>query len=118
MNLGDLPWTRAKAAIDSGRPVVAILPLGAVEAHGPHLPLITDVIISDGMARLAIHPESQSLKNERADVWGEAKDGLAAVGACLRGVAQTPSSSSVAVALTPPGLDVSSDTSPASGSQV
>ncbi|PXA98622.1 creatininase [Nostoc sp. 3335mG] len=53
MTLGDLPWTRVKAAIDSGRPVIAILPLGAVEAHGPHLPLITDVIISEGMARRA-----------------------------------------------------------------
>ena len=31
--------------------VVAILPIGAVEAHGPHLPLGTDVIIAEGMAR-------------------------------------------------------------------
>ncbi|MEN3747925.1 creatininase family protein [Sphingomonas sp. HF-S3] len=53
MNLGDLPWTRVKATVDDGRPVVAILPLGAVEAHGPHLPLNTDIIISDGMARRA-----------------------------------------------------------------
>jgi creatinine amidohydrolase len=30
---------------------VAILPTGAVEAHGPHLPLGTDVIIADAMAR-------------------------------------------------------------------
>lgn len=30
---------------------VAILPVGAVEAHGPHLPLGTDVVISEGMAR-------------------------------------------------------------------
>ena len=32
-------------------PSVAILPLGAVEAHGPHLPLDTDVIIAGAMAR-------------------------------------------------------------------
>ena len=32
---------------------VAILPVGAVEAHGPHLPLTTDVIISEAMARSA-----------------------------------------------------------------
>lgn len=31
--------------------VVAILPVGAVEAHGPHLPLGTDVIIGAAMAR-------------------------------------------------------------------
>jgi creatinine amidohydrolase len=53
MMLGDLPWTQVQAALASGRPVVAILPLGAVEAHGPHLPLCTDVIISEGMARRA-----------------------------------------------------------------
>jgi creatinine amidohydrolase len=30
---------------------VAILPVGAVEAHGPHLPLGTDLIIAEAMAR-------------------------------------------------------------------
>jgi creatinine amidohydrolase len=30
---------------------VAVLPIGAVEAHGPHLPLGTDVVIAEGMAR-------------------------------------------------------------------
>jgi len=30
---------------------VAILPVGAVEAHGPHLPLGTDVVIARAMAR-------------------------------------------------------------------
>src|SRR5262245_55582564 len=30
---------------------VALLPAGAVEAHGPHLPLGTDVIIAEAMAR-------------------------------------------------------------------
>src|SRR5262245_50784193 len=29
---------------------IAILPIGAIEAHGPHLPLLTDVIIARGMA--------------------------------------------------------------------
>ena len=31
--------------------VVAILPLGAIEAHGPHLPLGTDIVIAEEMAR-------------------------------------------------------------------
>ena len=31
--------------------LVAILPVGATEAHGPHLPLGTDVIIAEAMAR-------------------------------------------------------------------
>src|SRR6185503_1459707 len=30
---------------------VAVLPAGATEAHGPHLPLGTDVIIAEAMAR-------------------------------------------------------------------
>ena len=32
-------------------PPVAVLPVGAVEAHGPHLPLATDVMIAEAMAR-------------------------------------------------------------------
>lgn len=38
------------AALDRRR-TVAIVPLGATEAHGPHLPLSTDVIIATAMAR-------------------------------------------------------------------
>lgn len=34
-----------------GGETVAVLPVGAVEAHGPHLPLGTDVIIAEAMAR-------------------------------------------------------------------
>ena len=30
---------------------IAVLPAGAIEAHGPHLPLGTDVIIAEAMAR-------------------------------------------------------------------
>ena len=37
-------------ALEAAR-VVAILPAGAIEAHGPHLPLSTDVIIAEAMAR-------------------------------------------------------------------
>ncbi|HSE68554.1 MAG TPA: creatininase family protein, partial [Gemmatimonadales bacterium] len=36
-----------------GQGLVAILPAGAVEAHGPHLPLDTDVVIASAMARAA-----------------------------------------------------------------
>ena len=43
-------WPAIRDALQSGRRVVAILPCGATEAHGPHLPLNTDVIISEGMA--------------------------------------------------------------------
>lgn len=47
-------WTAIRDALKSGRPVVAILPCGATEAHGPHLPLNTDVIISECMANHAL----------------------------------------------------------------
>ena len=53
MRLGDAPWTQVRDALASGKPVVAILPCGAVEAHGPHLPLNTDVIISEAFADAA-----------------------------------------------------------------
>ncbi len=38
------------AALPRGE-LVAILPVGATEAHGPHLPLATDVIIAEAMAK-------------------------------------------------------------------
>ncbi len=37
-----------------GSHVVALLPVGAVEAHGPHLPLTTDVIIASAAAKAAL----------------------------------------------------------------
>ncbi len=46
-------WTAVRDALANGARVAAILPCGATEAHGPHLPLNTDVIISEGMARRA-----------------------------------------------------------------
>jgi creatinine amidohydrolase len=53
MNLAELPWTKVRDALASGKPVAALLPCGATEAHGPHLPLNTDVVISDGVAHRA-----------------------------------------------------------------
>ena len=35
---------------EAAKDAVAIVPVGAIEAHGPHLPLLTDVIISRAMA--------------------------------------------------------------------
>jgi creatinine amidohydrolase len=44
-----LTWTAVRD-LPAGR-TVAVLPAGAIEAHGPHLPLGTDVIIAEAMAR-------------------------------------------------------------------
>lgn len=47
--LTTLVWP-APGMLPAGR-TVAILPTGAIEAHGPHLPLGTDIVIAQAMAR-------------------------------------------------------------------
>ena len=47
--LSHMTWTEVRDLGGAG--AVAILPVGAVEAHGPHLPLGTDTIIARAMAR-------------------------------------------------------------------
>lgn len=44
----NLTWKEAGERLRKG--VVAVLPVGSTEAHGPHLPLATDVIISEEMS--------------------------------------------------------------------
>lgn len=45
--LADMTYEEAS---DLGGDTIAVLPIGAIEAHGPHLPLSTDVIIARAMA--------------------------------------------------------------------
>jgi creatinine amidohydrolase len=47
--LAAMTWEEVRDVAGPGS--VAILPVGAIEAHGPHLPLTTDVIIAQAMAR-------------------------------------------------------------------
>ena len=49
--LAEMTWEEARD-IDRGW-AVAVLPVGAIEAHGPHLPLATDCVIAEAMARAA-----------------------------------------------------------------
>ena len=42
-------WPEVEDAI--GRGLIAILPVGALEQHGPHLPLTTDTVLATGVAR-------------------------------------------------------------------
>lgn len=49
-NFSHFTWKEAGDAIDQS---VLILPVGSTEAHGPHLPLNTDVIIAEEMSRRA-----------------------------------------------------------------
>ena len=46
--LAQLTWEEVRD-LDRGQAVV-VLPVGAIEAHGPHLPLDTDVVIATAMA--------------------------------------------------------------------
>ncbi len=46
MEFADLRWTDVERLHDGGRTPVLLLPLGAVEPHGPHAPLSTDLLIS------------------------------------------------------------------------
>ena len=43
--LAEISWKEAQAARDAG--ALVLVPVGSTEAHGPHLPLSTDVIISE-----------------------------------------------------------------------
>lgn len=47
--LAAMTWEEARSV--AGPKSAAVLPVGAIEAHGPHLPLDTDVIIAQAMAR-------------------------------------------------------------------
>lgn len=47
--LAEMTWEEARD-LERGR-TVAVLPIGAIEAHGPHLPLATDGVIAEAMAR-------------------------------------------------------------------
>ncbi len=51
--LASLTWTEICDSIDSDS--VILLPVGAVEAHGPHLGLDTDIIIAQAAARSAAY---------------------------------------------------------------
>lgn len=55
-HLHDLTWEEAAAL----QGPIALLPVGATEAHGPHLPLATDVIISEAMVAEAAQGLSAS----------------------------------------------------------
>jgi len=51
IQLDELSWPEVRAEIDAGRDTVVVA-LGATEQHGPHMPLATDALIGDHLARL------------------------------------------------------------------
>ncbi len=55
--LAEMTWVEAQEARDAG--AVVLVPIGSTEAHGPHLPLATDVIISRELCRRVARALSQ-----------------------------------------------------------
>ncbi len=53
IHFADLTSPRARALLDAGPAPVLLLPVGAVEPHGPHAPLGTDSIISTAICERA-----------------------------------------------------------------
>jgi creatinine amidohydrolase len=48
----EFTWPEIREAVAGNR--VAVLPVGTVEQHGPHLPLVTDVLTATEMSRRAV----------------------------------------------------------------
>src|SRR5258708_12848248 len=48
----EFTWPEIRDAVAQNR--VAVLPVGTIEQHGPHLPLLTDVITATEMSRRAV----------------------------------------------------------------
>src|SRR5207302_6148910 len=51
IELDKLTWPQVKAQIEGGRDTV-VLALGATEQHGRHMPLATDALLGDHLARM------------------------------------------------------------------
>src|SRR5487761_1952366 len=51
LELDRLTWPEVRAEIDGGRDTV-VMALGATEQHGLHMPLATDALIGDRLARI------------------------------------------------------------------
>lgn len=80
--LAECTWPEASTALDGA---VVFLPVGAIEAHGPHLPLNTDVVIASETAIRAAR-----LHSGRAVVLPEISYGVSFVGTCFPGTTPVP----------------------------
>jgi creatinine amidohydrolase len=62
----NLTWPKIQQVLAADKPTVLLFPVGATEPHGPHAPLSTDVVISQGTClraarQLADDPELSAL---------------------------------------------------------
>ena len=80
--LAECTWPEASTALDGA---VIFLPVGAIEAHGPHLPLNTDVVIARETAVRAA-----KLVAGRSLVLPDVSYGVSFVGTCFPGTTPVP----------------------------
>ena len=62
MYYANLAWPAIQTRLRAARPTVLLLPVGATEPHGPHAPLSTDMLISDGICRRVVRALSNDLE--------------------------------------------------------
>lgn len=53
--LEELTWTEVEAALENGDVRTAVVAVGSIEQHGPHLPLIMDTLAGDAVAERVAH---------------------------------------------------------------
>lgn len=96
MTYGLLTWEEAKAAADAG--AVVIVPVGAIEQHGPHLPLDVDIhfatAVADGVAArtdgvLVAPPVSWGLSGSHMDFAGTLTLSAATMKALLEDIGES-----------------------------
>lgn len=86
--MSDLTWVEARDVLTAG--CVVLLPVGAIEAHGPHLPLDTDVVIAtEAACRAAARFRDRGVS---AIVAPPIAYGVSYVGAPFAGTVPAPSS--------------------------
>ena len=84
--LGELTWPEARDALQAE--TVVLLPVGAIEAHGPHLSLETDVIIATATADRAA--ALLAARGEQVVVLPLLVYGVSYVGTCFPGTTPVP----------------------------
>lgn len=84
IHFADLTFPQARALLDAGPVPVLLLPIGAVEPHGPHAPLRTDSIISMAVCERAA-TELTGGEGIRALVLPEIAFGVTRYGAAFTG---------------------------------
>jgi creatinine amidohydrolase len=60
-HLADLSWPEVRAALDAGWDTVVVA-AGSIEQHGPHLPLLTDTLIGDGLGAAIVSRLDRALQ--------------------------------------------------------